>query len=145
MKKGLMILATVLILSGCNPTPTTSEVETLINDKHGASILSNYSKLVDFKKTNGFEKSANEYIADISYSIEMIKDYKELDKAFRKEKRAKMKGKGTSELYVVMINLAAKYEPLKQFGKFKNGQSKEFSEKITLLKTENGWEIEGNI
>ena len=144
MKKGLMIIA-ALILSGCDSAPTNSEIEKLINEKHSESILSSYSKLVDFKKTNGFEKSDNEYIADISYNIEMVKDYKELDKNFRKEKRAAMKGKGTSEVYVAIKNLAVKYQPIQPFGKFKNGQTKEFSKKVTLLKTENGWELEGKI
>lgn len=56
--------------------PTDSEIKNLIAQKHEASTLAWFS---NFNKLNGFEKSDNVYLADISYSIEFTMGIGEID------------------------------------------------------------------
>lgn len=67
MKKFVSLFAILFLLSACSEKPSDSQIETALAaylHKHNNNL-----EVKDFKKTNGSEKDAKTYIADVEYYI----------------------------------------------------------------------------
>lgn len=65
--KNLLLLCSALSLAGCNSSPSNSDLENFLEPKFASC---QNIKLVDIKKTNGYEED-NHYRVDFSYGIEL--------------------------------------------------------------------------
>ncbi|MDF1762998.1 MAG: lipoprotein [Oleibacter sp.] len=135
MKKLIYIFALSLafILSGCSGKPSDGEIEKQIT----GNLLSDGGDEIfiveNFKKTNGFEKDSKTYIADVKYELVFKKGLQELAQLLEKESQSSPFGAMGASLGMMALQM--------QYGNFKAGHRVEKEEKVTFIKTENGWRI----
>lgn len=136
MNKMLCILMITLmnVLSGCAEKPSDSEIERQIVEgilgDDGAEIL----KIENYKKTNGFEKSSKTYIADVEYDVVFLVGIKDLALKFKEEAQGSRANEMQADLILRFMRM--------QYGDFEAGHRVKREEKVTLIKTENGWRLE---
>ncbi len=133
MKKLPLLFALFLILSGCSGKPGDNEIEKQIVENLLRDGGDEIFQVENFKKTNGFEKDSKTYIADVKYDLVFKKGIKELAQQLKKESQGTLFGAMGAGLGVMALQM--------QFGNFKAGHRVLKEEKVTFIKTENGWRI----
>jgi len=132
MKK-IVFLFAILLLTGCSGKPSNDEIEeqvvgNLLSDG-GEEIF----QIENFKKINGFEKDSKTYIADVKYDLVFRKGIKELAKHLKQESKGSPLGAFGAGFGIMALQM--------QYGNFKAGHRVTKEEKVTFIKTENGWRI----
>lgn len=143
MKRKLLfyiLLSTTLM--GCKSTPSDQKIITLLEEKHALSSFSQIAKISNIKKTNGFEQSENIYIADIEYDLVTTLSFKEFEELLDKQYKKESEGLNRTEKRNLKLKISRdNHSVFAEFRKFSAGDVKHYQQKLTLLNTENGWQI----
>lgn len=115
MKKFLALIAALLLLVSCSSKPNDDQTKQALEKEFVRLGFNNTYEVKEFHKNNGLEKDDKTYVADVTYVV------------------AAREGKG--------VNMNDLNEATKFFGRFVIAKGMRVTEKLTLVKTENGWEI----
>jgi hypothetical protein len=132
MKKISLLILLIFVLAGCSDIPDESEIQRQLLEQKLDNGVDTIFGIESFEKTNGYEKSPTIYIADVQYEIVFRKGLNELKKELVV---------GNSPLESMQAELFFASLAM-QYGNFEAGYRVQRTEKITFLKTENGWMIE---
>ena len=89
--------------------------------------------LENFNKANGFKESDNVYIVDVEYDLVFQKSFIDVVKEIREDPTGPQYGMFGSKFILTAIQ--------SNFGQFEAGDRIHKSEKVTLHKTEKGWQV----
>lgn len=133
---GVLILF-LSIVSGCSGKPDSSYIENEVKKVFGSVSLDKVTELKKFTKINGFEKDQNTYIVEVSYDI--------LLKVSARDFFAKLKELDAPNKMVrpmLPMYMVAEQVTSAIFGEnFKAGELRNVAQKLTLIKTDNGWMV----
>lgn len=115
MKKFLALVAALLLLVSCSSKPNDDQTKAALEKEFVQLGFNNTYEVKEFHKNNGFEKDEKTYIADVTYVV------------------AAREGKA--------VNMNDLNEATKFFGRFVIAKGMRVTEKITLIKTDKGWEV----
>ena len=130
-------LTSLLVVAGCSGTPGEHAIESQVTADLAKGGGDELLKVENFKKVNGFLKDDRTYIADIHYDIvlkQSIKSFVENAEATVKSSKDPAGAEQVGGALLVM-GLAL------QFGDGKAGDRYPKDDKVTLLKTDNGWQL----
>jgi hypothetical protein len=123
MKNGLGMVFGLLLL-GCAAKPDNKEIEQQVRAHVLRDGVHEFLEIRNFQKTNGFERDGRTYEADVRYDIRFTKDLQDM-------------AKSVSPLSAFqLMSLRLKY------GAFSSGQTVTKTEKMTFIRTEQGWRLE---
>lgn len=143
MKRNLLFYILLsLTLVGCKSTPSDQKIISLLEEKHASSSFSQVANISNIKKTNGFEETDNIYVADVEYDLITTLSFKEFEAALDSQFKKESEGLNRAEKRNLKIKIARDNRGVfAEFRKFSKGDVKHYQEKLTLLNTENGWQI----
>lgn len=131
MRRWLIIsLLPLLLLAACANRPSEGDIQRQVTERllnEGGDLYT----VENFRKTNGFEPSQNAYAADIEYDLVFHKSLADLALNLRKRDDPVLAG-------LDLVALGIKY------GQFQAGERQHHTEKVTFLKTEQGWLLQKN-
>ena len=133
MKKFISIAFLSIFLSACTGLPEDKEIETLVGNNLLTDGLGDLFVLENFTKANGFRESDNVYIVDVEYDLVFQKSFIDVVREIRSDPTGPQYGMFGSKLILTAIQ--------SNFGQFKAGDRIHKMDKITLHKTEKGWQI----
>jgi len=133
MRKLSVLFALFLILSGCSGKPSDNDIEKQIVGYLLSDGGNEIVQVENFEKINGFKKGLKTYVADIKYDLVFKKGIKELTQQLKNESQGTPLGAMEARLAIEMLQM--------QFGSFEAGHRILKDEKVTFIKTENGWQI----
>jgi hypothetical protein len=119
MRKLVVIALFSVILGACSGVPEDKAIETMVRDNILSDGLGDLFELENFTKTNGFRESDNVYIVDIEYDLVFQKSFIDVMREIRADPTA------------IQSN----------FGQFEVGDRIHKVDKVTLHKTEKGWQL----
>lgn len=129
----LLLLLVSASLSACSNKPSDAEIKEQMLG-HILNVDSqNVFSVENFKKTNGFEESKNTYIADVKYDLVFKISLKEMSQAVKEDQNTAPFNALAGGLAVMALKM--------QYGDVKAGDKINKEEKVTFIKTENGWRI----
>jgi len=131
----LLSLFLSVLTSSCSTAsvPTDREIDELV--RTGLAFPEIYD-IVEVRKTNGFQKQHNIYIADIEYDIQFKKGLFEAQKLLAREMERQ------HPLAGLMGSIFSAPALLLEFGQFDAGDRVTRAAKITFINTEKGWRID---
>ena len=133
MNKFLLFSLLAIFLSACSGVPEDKEIEALVQ----ADILSNgFEDLFvfeKFRKTNGFRESDNIYIVDVEYDLVFQKSFIDVVREIGDDPTGPQYGLFGSKFILASIE--------SNFGQFEVGDRIHKTVKVTLHKTEQGWQL----
>jgi len=129
--KALAIICITGLLIACSPLPDDSEIENLFSRHKLSNGFDDLFVVRDFKKINGFHQSDNVYIVDIEYDLEFKKSLTDVLQEISEDPVGPQYGVFGSKFIAYTIK--------SNFGNFSVGDRIPQQEKITLIKTEQGW------
>ncbi|WNO61308.1 hypothetical protein [Rheinheimera sp. MMS21-TC3] len=128
----LVVIITALWLVACSDVPNPGKIEQALQQKYN-NLYPDLIAVDDVKKINGWSDNEQHYAAEVSYSLEFKKSYKQ----YIDEKTAQP----GNPLEKVTAGITAGLLKL-QYGDFKqNDQYKIKQETLTFRMTENGWAL----
>ena len=133
MKKFIAIALLSTLLSACSGLPEDKAIESMLRDSLLSDGLGDLFVLENFTKTNGFRESDNVYIVDVKYDLVFQKSFVEVMREIRADPTGPQYGMFGSKLVLAAIQ--------SNFGQFEAGDRIHKVDKITLHKTENGWQL----
>ena len=133
MKKLVVIALLSILLSACSGLPEDKAIETMLRDNILSDGLGDLFVLENFTKTNGFRESDNVYIVDIEYDLVFQKSFVEVMREIRADPTGPQYGMFGSKLVLAAIQ--------SNFGQFEAGDQIHKVDKVTLHKTEQGWQL----
>jgi len=133
MKKLLVLILFSVILGACSGVPEDKAIETMVRDNILSDGLGDLFVLENFTKTNGFRESDNVYIVDIEYDLVFQKSFSEVMREIRADPTGPQYGMFGSKLVLTAIQ--------SNFGQFEAGDRIHKMDKVTLHKTEKGWQL----
>ncbi len=133
MKKFIAIALLSTLLSACSGLPEDKAIETMLRDSILSDGLGDLFVLENFTKTNGFRESDNVYIVDVEYDLVFQKSFVEVMREIRTDPTGPQYGMFGSKLVLAAIQ--------SNFGQFEAGDRIHKVDKITLHKTEQGWQL----
>jgi hypothetical protein len=133
MKKFIAIALLSTLLSACSGLPEDKAIESMLRDSLLSDGLGDLFVLGNFTKTNGFRESDNVYIVDVKYNLVFQKSFVEVMREIRADPTGPQYGMFGSKLVLAAIQ--------SNFGQFEAGDRIHKVDKITLHKTENGWQL----
>jgi hypothetical protein len=133
MKKFIAIALLSTLLSACSGLPEDKAIESMLRDSLLSDGLGDLFVLENFTKTNGFRESDNVYIVDVKYNLVFQKSFVEVMREIRADPTGPQYGMFGSKLVLAAIQ--------SNFGQFEAGDRIHKVDKITLHKTENGWQL----
>lgn len=122
------------LLAACSAKPSLSEMEEQLRASLQADGVEEIFTFSNVEKLNGYQQSDRVYIADLRYTLTFNKGLEEIAeeiKASSKEEPLAAFGAGFG---LVALQL--------QYGNFKAGDEIVQEDKITYIKTEQGWRIQ---
>ena len=119
----IALLVISCVVTGCSNKPGEGTIKKLFLADMEKSGLDKVMDIKGFTKTNGFEQDKNTYIADVGYDVVFKVGIKDLDRVIGQN------------AFLLQAGLAMSY------GEFKAGDKQHREQKITLIKTDNGWRI----
>ncbi|CAM3831323.1 hypothetical protein [Rheinheimera salexigens] len=126
----LLIAATLLV--ACSDVPSQRNIEQALQQQY-SHLYPDLIEVEDVKKINGWSDNEQHYAAEVSYSLEFKKSYKQYI-----EEKTDQPG---NPLEKVTAGITAGLLKL-QYGDFKkNDQYKVKQETLTFRMTENGWAL----
>lgn len=140
----LLLSTAAVFLTACSGKPSDSEIETQVVAQLVDNEVRQLASIESFTKTNGFEKDANTYVADIKYKVVFKKSLQDLA---REAQQAAANNASTGDASLDkafsgaqgMINGLAMLAIQAKFGDFKRGDSLERTDRLAFIKTEKGW------
>ena len=133
MKKFLSIALLSILLSACSGLPEDKAIESMLRDSILSDGLGDLFVLEKFTKTNGFRESDNVYIVDVEYDLVFQKSFTEVMREIRTDPTGPQYGMFGSKLVLAAIQ--------SNFGQFEAGDRIHKVDKVTLHKTEQGWQL----
>jgi hypothetical protein len=133
MKKFIAIALLSTLLSACSGLPEDRAIESMLRDSILSDGLGDLFVLENFTKTNGFRESDNVYIVDVKYDLVFQKSFVEVMREIRADPTGPQYGMFGSKLVLAAIQ--------SNFGQFEAGDRIHKVDKVTLHKTENGWQL----
>jgi len=133
MKKLVVLILFAVILGACSGVPEDKAIETMVRDSILSDGLGDLFVLENFSKTNGFRESDNVYIVDIEYDLVFQKSFSEVMREIRADPTGPQYGMFGSKLVLTAIQ--------SNFGQFEAGDRIHKMDKVTLHKTEKGWQL----
>ncbi len=133
IKLGVVFLVSSLAIA-CSPLPDAAEIETIFIEHKLNNGFSDLFDLQGFKKTNGFHQSDNVYVVDVEYDLTFKKGLGDV--------LAEISEDPVGPQYGVFGSKFIAYTIRANFGNFSAGDRIHRKEKITLIKTEQGWQID---
>ena len=133
MKKFIAIALLSTLLSACSGLPEDKAIETMLRASILSDGLGDLFVLENFTKTNGFRESDNVYIVDVEYDLVFQKSFVEVMREIRADPTGPQYGMFGSKLVLTAIQ--------SNFGQFEAGDRIHKEDKVTLHKTENGWQL----
>ena len=132
MKK-IIVLLLAALLAACSGVPDNKEIETMVRASLLTDGLDDLFTMENFAKTNGFRESDNVYIVDVEYELVFQKSFIEVVKEIREDPTGPQYGMFGSKFILTAIQ--------SNFGQFEVGDRIQKTDKITLHKTEKGWQV----
>ncbi len=123
----------LLLLVSCSGKPGAGEIENQVVEKLQAGGSASIFHIENFHKVNGFESQDGVYIAEISYDVVF-------DKGFNNLRAAAVDSMQSNPLGSFLSGIQA-FGYLAQFGVFTKGDRRTVTDKVALLKTDNGWRL----
>jgi hypothetical protein len=133
IKKFISLALLAVLLSACSGLPEDKAIETMLRDSILSDGLGDLFVLENFTKTNGFRESDNVYIVDIEYDLVFQKSFNEVMREIRSDPTGPQYGMFGSKLVRAAIQ--------SNFGQFDAGDRIHKEDKVTLHKTEKGWQL----
>ena len=133
MKKFIPVVLLSILLGACSGLPEDKEIETLVGNNLLTDGLGDLFVLENFSKANGFRESDNVYIVDVEYDLVFQKSFVDVVREIRSDPTGPQYGMFGSKLILTAIQ--------SNFGQFEAGDRIHKMDKITLHKTEKGWQI----
>ena len=127
-----MLLA-VSLVACYRVVPDDREIETMVRDSLLTDGLDDLFIMENFAKTNGFRERDNVYIVDIEYDLVFQKSFVDVVQEIRKDPTGPQYGMFGSKFILMTIQ--------SNFGQFEAGDRIHKTDKITLHKTEKGWQM----
>jgi len=132
MKK-IIVLLLAALLAACSGVPDNREIETMVRDSLLTDGLDDLFTMESFTKTNGFRESDNVYIVDVEYELVFQKSFVDVVKEIREDPTGPQYGMFGSKFILTAIQ--------SNFGQFEVGDRIQKTDKVTLHKTEQGWQL----
>ena len=133
MKRIIVLLLAASLVACYGVVPDDREIETLVRDSLLTDGLDDLFIMENFAKTNGFRQSDNIYIIDVEYELVFQKSFIDVVEEIRKDPTGPQYGMFGSKFILTAIQ--------SNFGQFETGERLHKTDKITLHKTEKGWQI----
>ena len=133
MKKIITLLLLSVLLAACSGVPDDKDIETMVRTTLLTDGLDDLFTMENFNKANGFRKSDNVYIVDVEYDLVFQKSFIDVVREIRKDPTGPQYGMFGSKFILTAIQ--------SNFGQFETGDRIHKAEKITLHKTEKGWQV----
>lgn len=133
MKKIIALLLLSALLTACSGVPDNKEIETMVRSSLLVDGLDDLFTMENFTKANGFRESDNVYIVDVEYDLVFQKSFIDVVREIRKDPTGPQYGMFGSKFILTAIQ--------SNFGQFETGDRIHKTEKITLHKTEKGWQV----
>jgi hypothetical protein len=133
IKRFISIALLSVLLSACSGLPEDKAIETMLRDSILSDGLGDLFVLENFSKTNGFRESDNVYIVDIEYDLVFQKSFIDVMREIRADPTGPQYGMFGSKLVLAAIQ--------SNFGQFEAGDRIHKVDKVTLHKTEKGWQL----
>ena len=124
-----------LVLCACSKAPSDGKIEQQVVATLTAGGADKLYDVENFRKTNGLQKDDKTYEAQIHYEIVFKKA---IDEFMRKMDANPMQPAGGLGAAYMVIGKA-----LAQGARIAPGQRVPVDESVTLLKTDNGWQVAG--
>jgi len=134
MKKLFTVLLIALLLTACSKKPTVLEMQQQFEATLQQDGRDQLFSVENFQKTNGFQKSDNIYVADVKYDLVFKKDFGQVLEEMKEQARDNPVQVFSDGMSSMALRL--------QYGDFKAGLRISQEEKLTFIKTEQGWRIE---
>jgi len=122
-----------VVLGACSGVPEDKAIATMVRDSILSDGLGDLFVLENFSKTNGFRESDNVYIVDIEYDLVFQKSFSDVMREIRADPTGPQYGMFGSKLVLTAIQ--------SNFGQFEVGDRIHKVDKVTLHKTEKGWQL----
>lgn len=122
------------ILLACTSLPDDVEIEEIFTQHKLSDGFGDLFSVQAFKKTNGFHKSDNVYIVDVEYDLKFKKGLGDVLEEISEDPVGPQYGVFGSKFIAYTIKA--------NYGNFSAGDRIHREEKITLIKTEQGWQLE---
>ena len=133
MKKIITLLLLSVLLAACSGVPDDKDIETMVRTTLLTDGLDDLFTMENFNKANGFRESDNVYIVDVEYDLVFQKSFIDVVREIRKDPTGPQYGMFGSKFILTAIQ--------SNFGQFETGDRIHKAEKITLHKTEKGWQV----
>jgi len=133
MKRIIILLLAASLVACYRVVPDDREIETMVRDSLLTDGLDDLFIMENFAKTNGFRQRDNVYIVDIEYDLVFQKSFVDVVEEIRKDPTGPQYGMFGSKFILMTIR--------SNFGQFETGDRIQKTDKITLHKTEQGWQI----
>jgi len=133
MKKLLGIIFLAVLISGCSKAPSDKEVQSIITQSILSDGFGDLFKIEGFKKTNGFQQSDNIYLVDVEYDLVFQKSFVQVVREVSDNPTGPQYGLFGSKVLLITLQSS--------LGEFEVGDKIHKKVKITLINTEQGWQI----
>jgi len=149
-RRGVRIFGALCLvgaLTGCARTPSEGEIRRLVLAEIIDQDLRQFVEISEFQKTNGYEPGSNSYVADIRYKVTFRKSFADMAADLQKEVDAAGTGAGQSSAERTITGAANAVAGIGllalafQYGEFQAGDSFERNDRVSFIKTENGWQL----
>ena len=128
------LLLLTLTAVGCSGRPGEALIARLMNEQIKAELGEGAARFENVKKQNGYQKSDNEYVAEVEFDLVFLKSLDEVVKARMSEAPEGAFNRMAVGLQGMALSAA--------FGDFQAGDRKHLQRDITLIKTEKGWRLD---
>jgi len=132
MKK-IIVLLLAALLAACSGVPDNKEIEAMVRDSLLTDGLDDLFTMENFTKANGFRESDNVYIVDVEYDLVFQKSFIDVVREIREDPTGPQYGMFGSKFILTAIQ--------SNFGQFEAGDRIQKTDKVTLHKTEQGWQL----
>ncbi|MCP4494190.1 MAG: hypothetical protein GY820_43835 [Gammaproteobacteria bacterium] len=129
----ILLVLCISVLSACSQLPDEKNIEKLFTEQKLSDGLGDLFGIYGFRKTNGFQQSDNIYIVDVEYHLEFKKSLTDVITEISKDPVGPQYGVLGSKFIALTMKA--------NFGNFSAGDRIHKAEKITLRRTEQGWQL----
>lgn len=130
----VIVFLLVGLLAACSPLPDDAEIEDIFTRHKLSDGFGDLFSVQAFRKTNGFHKSDKIYVVDIEYDLAFKKGLGDVLEEISEDPVGPQYGVFGSKFIAYTIR--------DNFGNFSAGDRIHREEKITLIKTEQGWQLD---
>jgi len=133
MKKFLAVILLAGLMAGCSNFPNDQEIQFIITESILSDGFDDLFKVEAFQKTNGFQQSDKVYIVDVEYDLVFQKSFIDVVREISDNPTGPQYGLLGSKFILMTIQ--------SNFGQFEVGDKIHKASKVTLIKTEQGWQV----